>query len=451
MGALSGFLAPTEPLSPRTAFTRADALVQLLAVYDPATLWEQDTATLPGALQRHRRRVRAFADAELRPRALQADTNAHAGGDVAAVLAAAGRAGLLSDFLAWPLGSVPWTLAARPITMTNALKMEELCAACGGLGLAIGAPSLGAAPLLFSGEWSSIFRHLIPRYRACEAGDPRVFGFAITEPAAGSDVEESHGAKHYKPGTVAARVPGGWKLNGRKVFISGGDLADAVTVFAALAGEGMESWTCFVVERGMPGFASPRTEHKMGQRASGAAELVFEDVCVPDSHVVGGLRNGWAINRLVLNSSRLPVAAIALGIARGAMESALSFARAQTLGGKMLLDYQDVQLAVAQMFLDVQAMRAIVWQSAAHWKPTQARASMAKVFCGDTAVRVCENAMELMGNQGLRHANRAEKAFRDARLTQIYEGTNQINRLAVIEDQMEELLAQAPPVEEAVS
>lgn len=443
MVALNGYLDPSEPLSPRSAYAKLGVTVQKLAGYDPLTLWEHDTATLPRGLQAHRRRLRAFAAKELRPRSLEADLDPH-GPHAMAVLAAAGRAGILSDFLPWPLGSVSWFNLTQPVTMTNALKMEELCAACGGLGLVLGAPGLGAAPLLFSGEFSSIWRHLVPRYRACMDGDPKVFAFAITEPAAGSDVEESHGAKTYKPRTTARRASGGWRLTGRKVFISGGDIADAVTVFAALEDEGMDSWTCFVVDRGMPGFSVARTEHKMGQRASGAAELVFEDVFVPDTHVIGGLRNGWAINRLVLNSSRMPVGAIALGIARGAMESAIEFARTHSLAGRPLLDYQDVQLAVAQMMIDVQAIRALVWQSASHWNPAQSRASIVKVFSGDTAVRVCETAMEIMGNQGLRHANHAEKTFRDARLTQIYEGTNQINRLAIIEDQMEELLAEGP-------
>ncbi len=438
--ALTGFVPPHDSLSPRSAFRRLDPKIRALATTDPTTLWEQDTRRLSRGAQAYRRKLRAFADAELRHRALGCDLDAHGNG-VQEVLTAAGKAGYLSDFLPRPLGSVEWNRVLEPLSFMQSLKVEEFCAACGGLGLVLGANGLGAAPVVFSGSLGTIFRHLVPRYRKSLAGDPHTFAFAITEPSGGSDVEESHGAKLYRPMTTARRVDGGWRLSGRKVFISGGDTASAITVFAALEGEGLESWTCFLVEREMPGFSVARTELKMGQRASGAAELVFEDVFVADANVVGDLRAGWAINRLVLNSSRVPVAAIALGIARGAYESATRFACTNMLGDKRLIDYQDVQLAIAQMMLDLHAMRATVWQSAA-WNPSQARASMAKVFCSDTAVKVCENAMELMGNHGLLHGG-PEKAFRDARLTQIYEGTNQINRLAVIEDQMEELLALA--------
>ncbi len=175
----------------------------------------------------------------------------------------------------------------------------------------------------------------------------------------------------------------------------------------------------------------------MGQRLSSASELIFENVFVPDDHVIGRLRQGWALNRATLNFSRIPVGAIALGIARGAMESAVRFVCRNRLGGRSLIHYQEVQLAVAEMLTLTSAMRAMIWQHARTWRPNQARASMTKVFCSDHAVEVCNIAMDLLGNHGFLHQAGVEKAFRDARLTQIYEGTNDINRLAVIEDQAE--------------
>lgn len=434
---IEGFVAPSHPLSLRASLNRLSPMVRPLAAYEPESLWEQDTATLPKAARAYRKKLREFARTHLRPNALSGD--AHEAGDAyQAVLAAAGRAGLLSDFLPAPLGSLPPSMLRVPITLSQSLKMEELCAECAGWGLMIGAHGLGAAPIVFSGDLGMVRRALLPAYRSNERGAPRIFAFGITEPTGGSDVEDSDGAATHKPYATAKRTSGGWLLNGRKVFISGGDIAHAVTVFAALENEGLASWTCFLVERGAPGFSVGRTELKMGQRASGAAELVFEDVFVPDAGVVGKLRAGWAINRAVLNSSRIPVGAIALGIARGALERALTFATTATLAGKRLIDYQDVQMSVAQMMIDVQAMRALVWQSAT-WRPTQAKASIAKVFCSDTAMRVCDAAMDLLGNHALAHGNYVEKHFRDARLTQIYEGTNQINRLAILEDQLEQI------------
>ena len=435
---LAGHLPPEHPLSPRTALRRLSPAVRPLAPCDPEPLWEADTRLLPRALRRYRRAVREFARRELRPRALELDREPHGPAEREVLLAAA-RAGLLTDLLPWPLGSVPWSRMRHPLALVQSLKMEELCAACGGLGLLIGAHGLGSAPLLLSGDPGAIRRFLLPAYRRTRAGHPSLLAFAITEPGAGSDAEESVGAAGARPGTRVRRVAGGFRLSGRKVFISGGDLAEAVTVFAALEDGGMESWTCFLVERSRSGFSVARRELKMGQRASGAAELVFDDVFLPDDQVVGGLGRGWALNRATLTLSRIPVGAIALGIARGAAEAAVEFARRARLGGRPLVSYQDVQIEIARMLTELEAMRALVWRSARTWRPRQARASMTKVFCSDAAVRVCERAMALMSDHGLLQAQRAEKAFRDARLTQIYEGTNQVNLLAVIEDHLDEL------------
>lgn len=434
-----GFVPPDSPLSPRAAFAGLAQPARALVSYPPRTLWEIDTASLPRPLRGYRRRVREFATRVLRPLALHADRDP--GQAAEQVLAAAAREGHLSDLLPRPLGSANPLAYTRPFHLAASLKMEELCAACGGLGLVIGAHGLGVAPVLLSGDRRAITRHLLPILRENHRGHPHVMAYAITEPEGGSDVEDSHGASAHRPGTRARRTDGGWLVTGRKVFISGGDLARTVSVFAALDSEGMESWTCFLVDTAASGFLVARNEHKMGQRASSASELVLDGVFVPDDRVIGGLRRGWAINRAVLNYSRIPVGAIALGIARGAMEAAIAFARRHRVAGRPVLDHQEAQLAIAQMIIDTAAMRALVWHAASSWTARQSTASATKVFCADTAVRVCETAMELMGDAGLLHANRAEKAYRDARLTQIYEGTNEINRLAVIEDQMEELLA----------
>ncbi len=432
---LRGFVSAKHPLSTRTAFR--DLRLRSLVEVPPADLWERDTALLPRSLQRYRRSVREFARTELAPLVAVGDLDPHV--VFTPVLAAAARAGLLTDLLPSPIGSLGRE-AARPLHLVQSLKSEELAAVCGGFSVLIGAHGLGAMPVILSGSVRAIRRHIVPSMRASAAGNPHVFAFAITEPGGGSDVEDAHGAERYRPQTTARRAPGGWVISGRKVFISDGSLADAVTVFAALEGEGLESWTCFVVDRGMAGFSCGRDELKMGQRASPASELIFDDVFVPDTHVIGGLRKGWALNRAVLNYSRIPVGAIALGIARGAVEEAIVFARNTELAGRKLLDFQDVQLAISQMLIDTSAMRSMIWQSASARVPDQARASMTKVFCSDTAVRTCESAMELLGNHGFLHGG-PEKAYRDGRLTQIYEGTNDINRLAVIEDQAEQLLA----------
>lgn len=432
--ALAGHLPASHPLSPRQAFRCFPPLTSGIVCYEPAWIWDQDTAVLPPPLAELRRQTREFAMRELRPRALAGDLRPHDPEMDAAVLRLAAESGVLFSHLPPPLGTGPVALADLPLAWAATVKVEELCAACGGWGLLLSAHALGMMPLLLSGDKKVWKRILMPAKQRTQAGTPYLFAFAITEPGAGSDVEAGHGASLYRPATVARRGDGGWVLNGRKLYISGGDIAEAVTVFAALEGEGMESWTCFLVERGSPGFRCLRNEQKMGQRASGAAELELQDVFVPDDHLIGGLRTGWALNRASLTCSRLPVAAIALGIARGAMDAAIDFVCRFRFGGKPLIDYQEVQLRVAEMIAETSAMRSMIWQHASRPTVTQANAAMSKFRCSEAAVRVCETAMELFSQHGVLQENYVEKHFRDARLTPIYEGTNQINRLAVIED-----------------
>ena len=151
-------------------------------------------------------------------------------------------------------------------------------------------------------------------------------------------------------------------MNGRKVFISGGDIARYISVFAALDGEGYDSWTCFLVDSQSQGFKVARCEMKMGMRASGAAELEFIDCFVPDNRVVGGLRNGWGLARATLNLSRLPVAAMAVGFAQQAVDIATAYACEQTLAGRPLIHYQQVQATIADLQAETSAIRALVWQ-----------------------------------------------------------------------------------------
>lgn len=445
---LDGHVAPQDPLSPRRAFAELRSSLRPLIAYDPRPLWEAETAQLPWALRLLRRRTRDFVQRHMAPLELVTDAAPHPAPGVlspelSALVAAAGRAGLLTDLLPRPLGSAPLLQYRHPLALQLSIRVEELSRGCGGLMLLLSAHELGLAPILLAGRVGTIRRFVLPAFRALKRGEPHLFAYAITEPAAGSDVEDSRGAKLYRPGVVARRVDGGWRLHGRKCFISGGDLARNISVFAALDDEGIESWTCFLVHHDMPGFRVTRTELKMGMRAASAAELEFNDVLVPDDHVIGGLRQGWALNRATLNLSRLPVAAMAVGFAQRACDIAFDFACRYRLGGKALINYQEIQLTLAQMIAETAAIRALVWSSARCYTPRQAIAAICKFYCTDVAVGVAERAMDLLGNHGMLHVHGAEKVFRDARLAQIFEGTNQINRLAVIEDLQEEIFDRA--------
>lgn len=439
-----GFVAQDHVLSPQMAFAKVPVL-RWLARYKTQPAWQRETEELPAPMARYRKQVRAFAETHLRPLALSADLamkNGEAGdGALESLLQRAGKAGLLSDLLPWPLGSAPLSRYRFALAWQQALRTEELARVDGGLMLYLSAHNLGVAPVLFSGNVRVMRSVLLPAFRANAAGDPQLFAFAITEPGAGSDAEDGHGAAANKPGLVAIPAPGGWRLHGRKIFISGGNVARWVVAFAALQGEGFASWTAFLVDTRSDGFFRVRNEHKMGMRASAATELEFDGCFVPDERVLGGLRKGWALNRATLNFSRLPVAAMAVGFAQRATELATDFACRETVAGQPLLNYQNVQLALADMEAETAAIRALVWQYAHAWTPWQAKASIAKFTATDRAQLVIERGMDLMGEHSLLHAAEIEKIFRDNRLTRIFEGTNQINRLAVIEDQQPQLLA----------
>ncbi|MGD8227173.1 MAG: acyl-CoA dehydrogenase family protein [Desulfobacteraceae bacterium] len=422
-------------LHPAEARLALGAVGRLMYDAEPRSLWERETATLPRPMRGLRRRYRQFAATHLAPYALQADRDPYSV-DVRSLFLQSARQGFQTEFMPPPFGTMKWSSLMRPLLLGPTLKGEEFCAACGGLGLALLAHELGMAPLFVSGELKAVFRWMRKIYRQIKSGEPAIAAFAITEPGAGSDVEETLGAATAKISCRAKKVHGGWRLSGRKCFISDGAVAEWITLFAAQESQGIESWACFLLDKGMQGLSVGRQERKMGQRAADASELILEEVFVPDTRVIGGVGAGWAINRNVLNFSRPVVGAMALGMARGAFEHAVYFCNETRLGNRLLSDYQEVQLALADMMIKLAAMRGTVWQAVRYRIPFQAAGSIAKVFCSDTAWEVCNAAMELLGDHGYLHTHHIEKAVRDARLTQIYEGTNQINRLAVFEGQL---------------
>lgn len=440
---LPGYLAANHALSPFAAL-RKKSLLRMVSAYRARDPWEVDTRRLPWALARMRRRVRDFAEKFCLPIAAKSDREQHQGhhssGDLTNLLQEAARKGLLTDLLPAPLGSAPALQFFHSLALQQAIRVEELARIDGGLMLLLSAHALGVCPLLLSGDIGILRDVVLPAFRATNAGDPQIFAFAITEPAAGSDVEEGHGALHQRTGVKAKRGKGGWLLNGRKVFISGGDVARYISVFAALEGEGYDSWTCFLVDSQNPGFKVARCELKMGMRASGAAELEFDDYFVPDNRVVGGLRNGWGLARATLNMSRLPVAAMAVGFGQQALDIATEYACTQTLAGRPLINYQQVQATLADLQAETGAIRALVWQHAQSWTIRQDGAALCKFQATERAQIIIETTMDLLGAAAVLHSKRIERTFRDNRLTRIFEGTNQINRLAVIEDQQAGLL-----------
>jgi len=396
------------------------------------TLWEEETRTLAWPLARHRRKCRAFADKHVKPLALEADRDPGSL-DKAPLIREYVKAGFATEFMPPPFGTMPISAIPYGIYFPSLFRLEEIFAACGGIGLMLMAHDLGVMPLGLAGSWKALKR-LNAIYKELKSGEPSLVAYALTEPGAGSDMEDSKGAMEARVVTRARKVHGGYRISGRKCFISGASIAKYVTLFACMGDDGIESTTCFLIERGMDGFTVGRREKKMGQRASDASELILEDVFVPEDNRIGDERAGWAINRNVLNWSRVGVGAIALGIARGALESCIEFCRETRLGNKRMVEFQDIQLELAEMFAMVTSLRAFCWYAARYDKPFQAVSSMLKSHAADVGVAICQKAMDIMGDHAYLHANSVEKNLRDVRLNQIYEGANQINRLAVIED-----------------
>ena len=430
-----------EQLHIGNAKKNMDLIGRLLVDSRELTMWERDTRALPRNARKWRRKARSFAREHIRPLALEADLHPY-DFDKEPIIKAATKKGLRSLMLPLPVGrtSIPGFLGST--TLNIAVIGEELATECGGLCLSIMAHYLGLASVVISGSIRTWINHMLPiNINNAFFQSTKGLAYAITEPGAGSDAEHPEGAAQARLVTTAKKVRGGYVINGKKCFISNGAIADKTIVFAKLEGEDIESWTAFIVKKGMEGFTIGRQEHKMGQRASDASEIMFDNVKVPGRYMIGKLRSGWGNNSNVLNYSRPVIASFALGSGRGAFERCLEFCRKTTLGQKRLIDYQDIQLELADMMLQLWSARLMTWHSARQFRSYQSASSAAKVFASDTAVKVANQAMEIMGDHGYVHSNGVERAWRDARLTQIYEGTNQMNRLAIIENLWEAEIA----------
>ncbi len=418
------------------AVGRMNTLGRWLADVEPLTIWERDTRFLTRGARKWRRRALEFSREFIRPVAVEADIN-YGDFERRALINEAAKRGFLSLLMPFPVGRANLRAYLQSTIFQIILIGEEFCTESGGIGLLLLVHYLGIAPMLLAGHIPSYLRHLVPLQLKSMSRNPVLMAFAITEPSAGSDVEETEGGAKAHLVTTAKPTTGGFLLNGRKVFISNGQLADKLTVFAKLEGEALDSWTCFLVDKKMNGVSVGRQERKMGQRPSDASEIILEDVFVPRRNIIGKLRGGWALNRNVLNYSRPAIGSMAVGMARGAFEKTLQYCRETFLGHKKLIDYQDVRLELAEMLTHLWAARSMVWHSCSAFRSNQAAGAAAKVFATDTAYAVCNKAMELMGDQAYLRTSGVERALRDVRLTQIYEGTNQINKLALIEQQWE--------------
>jgi alkylation response protein AidB-like acyl-CoA dehydrogenase len=307
-------------------------------------------------------------------------------------------------------------------TMTCCLVAEELARGCAGIATVASANMLAFYPILISGTEEQQKKFLPP---ICETG--KLAAFCLTEPNAGSDAGAV--ATHAKP------VDGGYVLNGSKCFITNGDVADLYTVFASTdKSKGIKGLTAFVVPKS-EGVTAGKKETKMGIRASSTTVVNFDDVFVPKENVLDGEGKGFKVAMMTLDASRPMVGAMAVGVARGAYEVALKYAKERVQFGQPIASFQMIQVMLADMATKIDAARLLVWRAAsmvdqkAH--PYTKESAMAKCYAGDVAMEATTDAVQIMGGYGFSREYPVEKYMRDAKIMQIYEGTNQIQRLVI--------------------
>lgn len=383
--------------------------------YDPAvTVLTDEQAALRDA-------VRELANERIAPRAADIDASGEFPWDIVELLAQ-------HDVLALPYPADHGGLGGDMVSVLVAI--EELSRVCATSGLILAVQELAALPLLHGGS-----EEQRQRWMPDLAAGRKLAAFALTESAAGSDAASLR--------TRAVRDGDDWVINGEKRFISQGDVASVVAVFAltdsdSQAVKAKRHLSCFYVEKNTAGFSAPRLEHKMGIRGSTTAELAFNNARVPDANRVGEIGDGWNLAMKTFERSRPGIGAQAVGIAQGALEVALHYAGERRQFGKRIGEHQMVAQMLADMATRTEAARQLLWTAAEHISagdPHAARwASMCKLFAGDTAMAVTTDAVQVLGGYGYTTDYAVERMMRDAKITQLYEGTQQIQRLIIARD-----------------
>ncbi len=281
---------------------------------------------------------------------------------------------------------------------------------------------LVASPIFVHGAEEQKQKYLVPMLKGKSVG-----AFGLTEPGAGSDVASMT--------TTATRDDAGYTLNGSKIFISNGAEADAVVVFATVdRSAGHRGVTAFIVEKGTPGFSVGKHERKLGIRASSTVELVFENCVIPEANRLGEEGNGFRIALETIDASRMGIAAQAVGIAQAAFERSLTYAKERQQFGQPIAQFQAIQWMLADMATQIDAARLLTLRSACLKDSGQSyvkEVSMAKLFAAETAMSVTTKAIQVHGGYGYTKDYPVERYFRDAKITEIYEGTSEMQRMTI--------------------
>jgi butyryl-CoA dehydrogenase len=304
--------------------------------------------------------------------------------------------------------------------LENCLAVEQLARACVGVATTFAASGLGAYPILLYGN-----DRQKKRYLTDIASGRRLAAFAVTESGAGSDVTAVK--------TTAVRDGDTYVLNGTKQWITNGGEAEIYSVLAITdRSKGPRGASFFVVEKGDPGFSFGKKEKKLGIRASATRELVFQDCRIPGDRLIGREGMGFIIAMKTFDKSRPGIGALGVGLAQGALDVSVEYARKRVQFGKPIISFQAIQHKLADMAIKTEAARALIYAAARHLDTDPADASkvaaIGKVFASDTAMEVATEAVQIFGGYGYMRDYPVEKMLRDAKILQIYEGTNEIQR-----------------------
>lgn len=358
--------------------------------------------------------VREFAEAEIAPHVMEWDETQHFPIELKPKLAELGLMGVLfpEQYGGAGMGYVEY-----------ATIIEELSRVDGSVGISIAAHnSLCSNHIYQYGTEAQKEKYLAPLARGEHLG-----AWGLTEPGAGSDASGTR--------TTAVKKNGGWVINGSKNFITHAIHADTCVAFASSdRAKHSKGITAFIFEKGMKGFLPSKKENKLGLRASETASVIFEDCFVPDENRIGDEGQGFTNAMQILDGGRISIAALAVGIAQGAYESAIRYSGERQQFDKPIREFQGIQFKLADMATQIDAARLLMYRAAAmkdQGKRTTKESSMAKLFASEVSVRVCEEAIQIHGGYGYTKDYPPEKYWRDSKLCTIGEGTSEIQRIII--------------------
>jgi butyryl-CoA dehydrogenase len=304
-----------------------------------------------------------------------------------------------------------------------AIAVEELSKACATTGVICSAhTSLGCWPIYKYGSEEQKQKYLVPLAKGEKLG-----AFGLTEPNAGTDAAGQQ--------TIAILEGDNYILNGSKIFITNGGQADVYVIFAMTdRSKGTRGISAFIVEKDFPGFSIGKIEEKMGIRASATTELIFQDCIVPKENILGKEGEGFKIAMSTLDGGRIGIAAQALGIAAGALDETVKYVKEREQFGRPISKFQGIQWILADLATEIEAARLLVYRAAynkANNLPYSKEAAMAKLFAAETAMNVTTKCVQLHGGYGYTKDYPVERMMRDAKITEIYEGTSQVQQMVI--------------------